>query len=245
MHKQKSNMYSDSVKQWNVFVGCHFDCVYCRKSFQAQMKRQKPKYDEDGNLTRGCQMCYDYYPHFHEERLSNDWVKANFPKKTIGDEFIWCCSSSDIYFAKKGWIDKIIDKIRELEQYTFFFQSKAPEVFFNYDFPDNVLLGITLETNRIYSVSKAPLPRERAETFAKHPHKRKIVTVEPIMAFDLGSMVQMIKSILPIRVYVGYDTKKCGLIEPYYVEQTYALIRQLSKFTKVKLKYMKEIEVKL
>ena len=36
-----SNMYEDAIYRWNVFVGCEFDCAYCKKSFKAQMKRQK------------------------------------------------------------------------------------------------------------------------------------------------------------------------------------------------------------
>ena len=48
MTKKKSNMYSDSVFQWNCFVGCYFNCSYCIPSFQRQMKRQMPTIDVNG-----------------------------------------------------------------------------------------------------------------------------------------------------------------------------------------------------
>ena len=208
---KKRNMYKDA-RIWNVVVGCYFDCKYCKASFQAQMKRQMPMIDKNGKK-RGCQDCYDYIPHFHEERLTDEYIKK-LPL-THGDEFIWCCSSSDIYFAKKEWIEKILERVRELKNRTFFFQSKAPEVFKKYDFPSNVILGITLETNRDYpNISKAPAPDKRYNDFLNLDHPRKAVTIEPIMEFDLFPMVMMIKNISPERVYIGYDSRKSNLNEP-------------------------------
>lgn len=50
---RQKNMYILSAKQWNPFVGCKFDCLYCRTSFQRQAKRQK----------HNCIDCYNYKPH--------------------------------------------------------------------------------------------------------------------------------------------------------------------------------------
>jgi len=230
-NKTKTNMYFDSVSQWNVIIGCLYSCEYCLPSFQRQMKRQKPTIDKNGKK-RGCQLCYDYIPHFHPERLHNRLPKTN------GDEFIWCCSSSDITFAKPKWIKKIITKILEYPDRTFFFQTKNPICFKQYSFPDNVMLGITLETDRSYvSLSKAPEPYQRYKDFLKIECERKVVTIEPILEYD-GFLPNWIKKIVPERVYIGYDTKNCGLPEPSLWRVKF-LIEELSKFTKVKLKYMK------
>lgn len=230
------NMYSDSVKQWNVFVGCNFDCVYCRKSFQAQMKRQKPMIDKNGRK-RGCQKCYDYEPHFHEERITNKYMKT-LPN-TSGDQFIWVGSSGDISFITIYNMMKILDKIKEYPQ-TFFFQTKNPEFFHKFQFPENTMLGITLETDRYYpKISSAPVPYDRFYWFKNKDHPRKIITIEPILDFDFDIFLDWIKEINPERVYVGYDTKKNYLPEPS-LEKTMKLIEELKKFTKVKLKYMKE-----
>lgn len=228
------NMYKDSVKQWNCFVGCNFNCSYCKKSFQAQMKRQKPVIDKNGKQ-RGCQKCYDYEPHFHEDRLND-----SLPK-TEGDEFIWCCSSSDISFAEQEWIWEIIDRIKEMPSKTFFFQTKNPEIYYEYNFPKNVLLGITLESNRHYPrISKAPTPYIRCSEFSKLNFPRKIITIEPILDFDFGVFLGWIKEINPERIYVGYDTKKNDLLEPT-LHKTENLIHELKRFTKVKTKYMKVV----
>lgn len=220
----KPNMYSDSVKQWNVFVGCKFDCVYCKKSFQAQMKRQK----------HNCIKCYNYEPHFHLERLNQ-----SLPN-TEGDEFIWACSSGDIFFAKKKWMERILERIRELSHKTFFFQTKDPSIFHKYIFPKNVILGITLESDIFYpTLSKAPSPYRRIEDFSNLNYPYKIVTIEPILEFNLSIFIGHLKRIRPNRVYIGYDTKKNNLPEPK-LTKTLKLCKALSNFTKVKPKLMRE-----
>ena len=231
-------MYQDSKKQWNVVVGCHFNCIYCEKSFQAQMKRQK----------HNCIKCYNYEPHFHEIRLNQ-----SLPK-TYGDEFIWCCSSSDIYFAKKEWMEKILKRIKEMPKRTFFFQTKEPNVFRKYKFPENVILGITLESNRFYDeYSDAPDPYVRFRSFKHIRHPRKFITIEPVLDFDFSIFLGWIKQIHPERIYIGYDTKKTkiwdlgtekyeNLCEPS-LTKVKRLIRKLERFTKVKTKYMKGREL--
>ena len=228
----KSNMYGDSKKQWNVAVGCYFDCTYCKKSFQAQMKRQKPLIDKNGNK-RGCQQCYDFMPHFHESRLND-----SLPR-TKGDEFIWVCSSGDISCFPNAWMWKILTRIREQPLKTFFFQSKRPKTFERFNFPENVILGTTIESNRYYPrVSKAPRPDIRADDFLNLRHPRKFITIEPIMDFDLWTLVNWMTIIEPERIYIGYDTRNSGLVEPS-IKKTKKLIEELEHITTVKRKYMK------
>ncbi len=229
-------MYPESVYQWNVFKGCLFDCVYCRNSFQRISKRFQPTIDKNGKQ-RGCQSCYDYKPHFHPERLNNSL------KKTKSDQFIFCCSSGDIYFAEKSWINAILVKVRENSDKTFFFQSKAPECFFNYDFPENVILGITLESNQHYpDISKAPPPEKRAKDFSKLDFDRKHVTIEPVMEFDPKKLKLMIKSIDPEIINFGYDSKNSKLSEPE-MEKSIEFVKDLRTEYIVKTKYMKGIEI--
>lgn len=235
MDKKKGNMYQDSVKQWNVVAGCLYSCNYCYPSFRRQMKRQKPTIDKNGK-DRGCEKCYRYLPHFHEERL-----KQPLPR-TKGDEFIWVCSSGDISFAKSEWMIKILERVKELSNRTFFFQTKNPIVFNKYNFPKNCLLGITLETNRNNGynfISNAPLPSKRFKDFLNVDFDRKVVTIEPILQFDHDIFVMNIKKLNPERVYIGYDTKKNNLLEPT-VQETIKLYGELKRFTKVKLKHMKK-----
>ena len=52
-----------------------------------------------------------------------------------------------------------------------------------------------------------------------------MVTVEPVMDFDLKTLTKWIKDIKPFLVWLGYDSKRCfDLIEP-----------ELSKVKKLKI----------
>ena len=200
MSKQ-SNMYSASRKQWNPFVGCKFDCSYCGSSFQRQAKRQK----------KNCMKCYRYTPHTHEKRL-----KAYLPKTNEG-EFIFTCASGDVSFCSTPFLKKIVKRIKEQPNKTFLLQSKNPKTFNRVDIPENVILGTTLETNRdaLYKgVSKAPKPSQRQSDLAKVNHSKKMVTIEPILDFDLDVMVRWVKEINPVVVWLGFDSKNNHLPEP-------------------------------
>ena len=205
MTPEKWNMYSDSVYQWNVCKGCNFNCLYCIPSFQRQAKRQMPKFDENGVQYRGCQDCYDYKPHFHEERLN---INFNLEKyETSGDKFIWAISSGDIYWMKEEWINQIIDKIKEYPNRTFFFQTKSPDCYYHYSIPKNVILGITLECDAYrYKITDAIPLWHRYIFFRDYQFPRKIVTIEPIMGFEFDRFLSWLKDINPERIYIGYDT---------------------------------------
>lgn len=226
--KKKSNMYELSLKQWNPFVGCGFDCSYCKSSFQRQAKRQKQR----------CMKCYKYTPHTHPNRLNN------YLPPTKKDEFIFTCASGDVSFCPTPFLKKIIKRIEENPNKTFLIQSKNPKTFQRAIFPDNVILGMTLETNRdkLYSnVSKAPKPSQRFKDFLKIYHPRKMITIEPVMDFDLDVMLRWIKKIKPQLVWMGYDSKMgCDLPEPK-LEKFNSLHSKLEQLRiKVKLKAVRE-----
>lgn len=217
MSKNKSNMYQDRKYNWGCFVGCEFDCLYCKRSFQAQIKRwTKPRIDRNGEK-RGCEFCYKYIPHVHEERLLYNYCKKNFPK-TNGDEFIWVGQNGDISFIPDDYVSIIFQRIREFSDKTFFFQTKNPKWYKRWElFPENVILGITLETDiwrKTYKLSKAPVPSQRVVDFQKINHKRKSITIEPILKFNIFDLVDMCEMINPERIYIGYDSKHNKLSEP-------------------------------
>lgn len=197
-----SNMYPQSIKQWNPFVGCLYNCTYCERSFQAQLKRWAKK---------NCRKCYTYTPHCHRERLFQ-----SLPK-TKPSEFVFACACSDITFCPTGYLEQIIEVMREHRHTTFLIQSKNPETFIRHDWPRNVILGTTIETNRDISkagVSDAPHPSDRYSDMVRLRHHRKAVTIEPVMDFDIDKLVPWIIEVNPVWVQIGYDTRKTGLSEP-------------------------------
>ena len=231
------NMYGDSKSGVsNVFVGCEWECIYCKPSFQAQMKRQMPTVDKNGKK-RGCQLCYEYKPHFHEERL-----KQSLPL-TTGDEFIWLIRSGDPCFMESKDFQKVLDLIAYKPNRDFLIQTKNPKFLQDFKYSDNCILGITLETNRNiqYSkISEAPLPTLRAADFWKVEHPRKFITIEPIMDFDMNYLCNSIRDIKPERVYIGYNTKKSKLPEPTLQKTTYLIEALEILGIKVKTKLLRE-----
>jgi hypothetical protein len=104
----------------------------------------------------------------------------------------------------------------------FFLQSKDPATFKGFQFPKNVILGTTIETNRsISEISLAPHPYERYRAMVELKHHKKAVTLEPVMDFDVTELLSWIVEINPVWVQIGYDTRKTGLREPplYKVDQ--------------------------
>jgi hypothetical protein len=69
-----------------------------------------------------------------------------------------------------------------------------------------------------------------------------MVSIEPIMDFDLETFVQWISDIKPILVHVGYDNYNSNLPEPP-LSKTKQLIEHLRKFTTVKILTLREKRV--
>jgi hypothetical protein len=135
------------------------------------------------------------------------------------------------------WIVRVLEYCRGFDN-KYLFQSKNPDRMTDFLslFPKKSVLGTTIESNRDYEICKAPGPEERA-LFLKtvgNPFE-KMVTIEPIMDFDLEPMIDLIRSTGPSWVNVGADSKGHKLSEPS-PEKLRALIVGLEEFTQVKIK---------
>jgi len=214
--KNKNNMYKLSVTQWNPFAGCSHDCKYCKSSFQVQIKRWAKKH---------CDKCYIFVPHEHPERLGQSLPTTGYM------QFIFACSSGDVAFCRTEYLREIVARMRRERDRTFMLQSKDPRTFNRVTFPGNVILGTTLETNRdrgYEAISRAPKPSRRYLDFLTVKHKAKMVTVEPVLDFDLDMMIAWVENINPRMVWLGYDSRKNSLPEPD-LEKVKQLHWQLSR----------------
>ncbi len=216
MPEATNNMYENTTT-WNPFKGCLFDCSYCKPTFQQQAKRQK----------QNCKECYKYEPHCHPERLER------LPSKKI----IFVCGNADIRFCPPEFTRKIIERVNEHSKKrpdkTFFFQSKEPVYFtpFLQELPAAAILLTTLETNRdagYREVSLAPLPSVRYRQFKELDYPRKVLTIEPVMDFDVEVFSQWIVDIAPEYVWLGLNSrpKQVKLPEPS-VEKLRELVKVL------------------
>jgi len=185
-------------------------------------------------------------------------LKRN-PPRTKDNEFLTVGLTGDISFASDEVIRLIIAYCAQWSDRTFLLQSKNPARFIEADgtgqkfyFPNNVILGCTLETNYslipsaairgefipYYTISKSPDPVLRAEAMVKIQDNRKIVTIEPIMNFDPETLKFMIEAIRPIAVYIGYDSGGHNLPEPS-LQKTLDFIESIKPITQVRQKLMR------
>ena len=200
--KQTIGMYADA-KTWNPFSGCRFGCIYCEPSFQRQAKRQK----------RTCQQCYEYVPHYHLERLTR------IPSAKI----VFVCGNGDLSFCDPAYTRRIIASIkahnRRCPYKTYYFQSKRPEYFNQFlgELPGNIVILTTLETNRDQGygeVSKAPVQSVRYEQFLALDWPRNVLTIEPVMDFDLDVFTSWITALRPEYVWLGFNSKPGAVTLP-------------------------------
>ena len=234
MNNAETRMYKEA-KTWNPFKGCRFDCSYCEPTFKRQAKRQKNR----------CSKCYSYTPHYHEDRL------AKIPSSAI----VFVCGNGDISFCRPSFTRRILaaikDHNRRCPYKTYYLQSKRPEYFAQFvdELPSNVILVTTLETNRdegYEKVSKtAPPPSERYRQFLALKYDRKVVTVEPVMDFDLKTFSKWLVAIKPEYVWLGFNShpKSVALPDPSEAQVKSLMAKLSAKGIRVKGKDLRGVEV--
>jgi len=191
----KTRMFRCVEKTWNPMVGCGYKCVYCWARRQA--KRQKHR----------CLLCYHFVPHLHLGRRVPNAGR------------IFVCSMGDLFCdaIPNDWIEMILDIVRRYPDREFLFCTKNPRRYHDFEFPENCILGVTIETNRdelCAMFSSAPKPSERFNSFIALKHPRRFQSNEPIMDFDLEVMLDWTRVIAPEVCEIGYDPYFRKLVEP-------------------------------
>jgi len=152
--------------------------------------------------------------------------------------FVQSCGDLFAYGIPDLWIQRVLNYINTFPQTTFLLQTKNPERFFDFNIPQNCILGTTLESNIDYKLTKAPNQKERYYVFftlCRDKNLRLMLSLEPIMDFDLDTFVQWIKEIDPEFVSIGADSGKNNLHEPSS-EKLKKLLEILNKITEVRSK---------
>lgn len=204
----KGNMYEWASHTWNPIHGrCPHACPYC-------YMRNKPVGD----------LRFD--EHYLNDKLGEDRT-------------IFIGSSCDMFAlaVPSEWIHAVLKECRRHKN-RYLFQTKNTERFAEFVglFPKDTVFGTTLETNR--SVTEAAPEQWRRAVFINMPQlaeSAKMVSIEPIMDFDLGIFTSWLKHMKPNFVSIGADSQRSGLQEPPALK-VQSLIVELNKFTEVKLK---------
>ena len=210
LNPSKGNMYPFVTHTFNTIKGkCPHGCIYCYCK----------KWGEQSRL------------HFDDKELKTDLGK---------DNFIFVGSSCDMWASQiqDEWIYKTTNHCRQFEN-KYLFQTKDTEHLFQLRtlLPQNSVIGTTIETDQAYDeMGDTPSVIDRAEYLSVINYIPKMVTIEPIMDFNLIIMVELIKGCNPEWVNIGANTAHWVDLPEPPKEKILELIEALKEFTEVKIK---------
>ena len=215
MNRTKGQMYSWCSHTVNPIRGqCPSMCRYC------YVKTSRVK-----NLYQGA-------PHLIESFFEKGLGKG----KTI---FVGSCFDLFAKGIESRWIENILIHCKKYPENIYLFQSKNTQNMYRYEpyFPSKIVVGTTAETDvPIPMISKAPSPIARLVWLKQFASIDKMISIEPVIEFNLRIFLHNIKSVKPNFVSIGADSKNHHLPEPPS-EKIKELIQELRKFTEVKIKH--------
>jgi len=202
VNKSGGDMYEGTCTTNPMGGKCPHECSYCYVPSVTKINRQLAE-------------KYSGPPKLYENILTGSTGKG---------KRIFVCSMTDLFAEDTVGdhledIRRILEACREHQQNTYIFQTKSPYRMWissdHFAFPRRTHFGTTIETNRLELIeehSKAPPPMHRASIMPSikkyvygcgdqkdtrvYPIKT-FVTIEPIMAFDLDDLVNMIEEAEP------------------------------------------------
>ena len=161
---------------FNPVWGCLNKCEYCyarkiAKRFGKVIINEVDPYNCFSNnhgvqtlINNLKEMTNNFTPTF----LDSQYYKR-FPKKP---QRIFVGSMSEIYYWKKEWMEKVIDKVKQYPQHTFQFLTKFPEVYSKWVFPENCWLGTTITGDeKFYKIIR------------RTPDNINFLSIEPMLNF--------------------------------------------------------------
>ncbi len=213
LRESKGNMYSFVTHTWGPIKGlCEHSCEYC---YMKQFKQNPVRLDE--------------------KELKTNLGSGNF---------IFVGSGTDMFAnnVPEEWIRKVFLHCGGFWKNKYLFQSKNTRRFNDYNilhnFPADTVLGTTIETDDcglLKKISNTPGPFSRAKHLSMFLDHERMVTIEPVLQFNLENLIQIIRVAEPAWVNIGADSKHHNLPEPSW-EKVQALIAELGKFTEVRQK---------
>jgi len=224
MNKQTGNMYDFISHTSNPIKGlCPHECSYCYMH---------------GIYTR-------YKNLDSRMRLDEKELCASYGR----EKFIFIGSSTDMYANEvpTEWILRVYDHCLKYGENRYLFQSKNPQRFLEPAFMnhplmqrrDSVFFASTIETNRedpVVSRAQSMGERTKAMTMMRKLGFGVMITIEPVMDFDLEELLSMMKLIQPFQVNIGCNTSRSVHLPEPSRAKLIAFVENLRRLTNVKLK---------
>jgi DNA repair photolyase len=200
-----------------------------------------------GKCPHECDYCYvpslgKRFAHIRDRYSGTPFLLQGELRKSEGSgKMIFVQSCGDLFaeVIPDKWIEEVLEHCCHYRDNTYLIQSKNPERFLKFAdrFPVHTILGTTIESNKDYNISKAPKIRSRVRGISLMREKGfdRMVSIEPVLDFDLDEFLIILMDIDPNFISIGADSKKHNLSEPS-PEKIKLLVDELRKVTQVKLK---------
>lgn len=190
------------IQTFNPFHGCRYHCY------------------EGKCWARGMAQRLGTNPVITHYDADNPFAPAEAPEKW-GESFnggtVFIGSMGDLAWQPREVMQKTVNLIKRNPGTRFLLCTKNPEIYLGREWPGNVLLGSTIETNRDEGYSRfsnAPVPSRRLSAMKRLTHPYLHVSMEPVMKFDPDEMVPHLEEIGPEVVSVGYGNYGTPVPEP-------------------------------
>ena len=203
-----------------------------------------------GRCEHKCPYCYiRRMPHYKYKDTEPDLILEELNINLGKDKFIFIGSATDMWghWIPGPWIQAVIDRIFEFPENKYLFQTKCPLRYSRFikehgAFPEGTILGTTIESNRDHgrlymgdTISVIDRADDMYDLRRNEGYENLMVTIEPIMEFDLIPFVEMIREINPKYVAIGADSGSNNLPEPCS-SSIHDLVTEISKDTIIILK---------
>jgi DNA repair photolyase len=207
------NMYNFVTHTWNPVKGkCGYGCFYCYVN----------KWKRNNNPLHVDESCF-----------RDDLGKGNF---------FFICSGCDLFHPNvpDEWINRVLQYMRQYQDSKYLLHTKNPGRVLElaqkgFVWPGDTTLCVTIESNRWFEeMGEASEPEARFDILSRISGKR-MITVEPVMDFDVTEFAEQILNCRPVQVNIGADSCGNALIEPSAVKLQ-ELIERLRPHTKIHLK---------
>ena len=145
---------------WNPVTGCQHNCPYC--------------YARD--------LAERFYPQKFEPSIVPEALSAPLnsapPKEAatdVGWKNIFTCSMADLFgnWVPAEWITTVLDVARQATQWNFLMLTKFPQRLAEFEFPDNVWTGTTVDCRARVAVAERAMRQVKASV--------KWVSIEPMI----------------------------------------------------------------
>lgn len=169
-----------------------------------------------GKCLHDCQFCYMKRFPQNPIHLDVKELKVNLGESNL----IFVGSGTDLFAMNvpAKWLCLVFQHMNRFNN-QYFLQSKnvLRMAYYRDEVPNDTIFCTTIESNRNHSCMGAAPPiedRVKGMMFLKSMFRKIMITIEPVLDFDISPLSRILIDLNPIQINIGADSKRHNLPEP-------------------------------